>query len=721
MSQPHAVPAAQTRAGELLRAGIASYKAGELDAAERFFLQALRLAPGHPHALHLVGLMAHERGRHREAIRLIGKAIRRLPDKAHFHNNLGNAHRALGEGERARRAYAKALALDPRYAKAHFNLGVLLAGEDDFEAARQHLRRAVESDPGLAEAWLELARLFRRQGLHAAAIDTYQQVLKVRPDDLAALVDLGALYQVTVQTPRAVRLLERACVLDPEHPLARFNLAQAYAELGRGEEAEAAYRKVVEVAPGNLQAALALAKIERDRCDWRGWQEMAYRLAHLCEAEIAEAPPPFLLNLYPTPPEVHRLAAEAYSRRFTPPAERASERPSSPRAARSTTERLRIGYLSADFRQHPIGYLTHGLFALHDRARWEVCAYSLIPAEDPVTAAVRAGCDLFRDASRLADEAVARQIAEDGVDILVDLTGYTTYSRPGILARQPAPLQMQCFGYVQTLAAPFVQWTVADPRLLPPAQRTHWCERVIYLPDCLFPVSPLGPLGASPEPPPLRHDLGLPEEAPVLCSFNGPAKLDPPTFDAWMEILRRVPLAVLWLYDGDLPAARDNLSREAEARGVPRERLRFAGKLPYPRHLQRYRLADLFLDSFVYNAGATAIDALRKGLPVLTCPGEAPLSRMGGSILHAAGLADLVAGSREEYVARAVEVATDADLARELRRRAEEANGAPLFDLPRWMRGFEAGLAAAWDAHGMGQEGDVEITAAHAAGLEVGR
>lgn len=697
----------------LLGAGRDAHKSGDLGAARRIYQQVLRLWPQHPHALHLLGVLEDAEGRHAEAVRLIGKALPALDGKAHVHNNLANALRHAGDPAAARRHYEKALALKPGYVQALHNLGVLLAAPgpaEDLAAARELLRRAVAVQPDLADGWLELARLARREGKLPAAIESYKKVLELRPGDVAALIDLGALYQVTLEVRRALPLLEKACAAAPAgsplQALAYFNLAQALGEAGENERSETCHRRVLGLDSGAIHSRLALAKAERDRCQWDGWEETSAHLANLGQAAIAQAPAPFLLNLYPVPPAVHRAVAREYSRRFE---QRAAELggPLPPRPAEAG-KRLRLGYLSADFRHHPVGHLCHGIFAGLDRERFEAFAYSLIPADDEVTAAVRAGCELFRDCARWSDQAIARQIREDAVDILFDLTGYTTYSRPAILALRPAPLQMQHLGYVNTMGAGFIDYQIVDATVVGSEQRAYYDEKVIRLPDCVFPVSPLGALGKTAARP-TRESEGLPPAAMIFCSFNGPSKLDPPTFDAWMEILRRLPESVLWLYDGDDASLPGNLRREAEARGVAAGRLFFAGKAPYPDHLARYPLADLFLDSFTYNGGATAVDALRQGLPMITRIGETPLARMGASVARAAGFPELVAESREGYVELAVSLGSDRQALAGLR-----ARSGTLFDLPRWLHGYQDGLQQAWENKLAERRTDVEIPASMA-------
>ncbi|HEX4955911.1 MAG TPA: tetratricopeptide repeat protein [Thermoanaerobaculia bacterium] len=713
MTRPRNEDGARSR---LLAAGRDAHRRGDLATAERIYGQARRLAPDDPRVLAGAGALENDLGRPREAVRLLGRAVSLQPERHRWHNNLGNAWRAVGDRAQALESYRRALTLEPGYAKAHANLGVVLAESGDLDGAREQLLAALAADPGLVSARLELARVYRVSGAREAAIAAYREVLARQPDEIGALIDLGALYQLALKPGDARPLLERAVALAPENPLAHFDLAQAASELGDLAQAEASWRRVLELSPGDLASALAVAKLERDRCDWRGWVAMGERLAGLGEAEIAQAPAPFLLNLYPVPAAVHQRVAAAYAGRFVAEAAPHAAAVAALRRPRRPAEPLRLGYLSADFRHHPVGHLVHRLFERHNRRRFTVYAYSLIPAEDEVTLAVRRGVDVYRPCASLTDEAVARRIAEDGIDLLVDLTGYTTYSRTAILALRPAPLQLQLLGYVNTLAAPFIDATVVDDRLIGPEQRRWLTEKVIRLPGCFLPVSPLDALGP-PASPLRRADCGLPEGAPVLCSFNAPHKLDPPTFDAWMEILHRVPAAVLWLFDGGEAAAPLNLCREAEVRGVTAGRLVFAGKRPYPQHLTRYPLADLFLDSFGYNGGATTVDALRQGLAVLTLPGESPLSRMGASLVAAAGLPELVMASREAYVEAAVRIAGEPAQAARLAEKARAARGSSLlFDLPSWVRRFEAGLEAAWEGHSRGRLEDVIIEPEPASG-----
>ncbi|MBZ0114852.1 MAG: tetratricopeptide repeat protein [Thermoanaerobaculia bacterium] len=693
----------------LLSMGVAAYRDGSFSTAEKIFRQVLRQHPKHPRGLHLLGTALDAQGRHPEAIEAFTKALPAQRNNPRFFNNLGNAFRAGGEVIRAKQAYTRALKLNPTYSKAHCNLARLLNDEDQPQEALQHYRRATESEVQMAEAWLGLARMQRQFEQLQAAEGSYARALELAPEDVPTLVELASLYQSRLQTQRGIPLLEKAMALESENPLPIFNLGQALGELGEVDRSEACHRRVLELAPRTMQSVLAVAKAERDRTEWSTWEDTGRFLSNLDPDQIASAPAPFLLNLYPTSAETHLRVARSYSNAFESRAKRLGGPIRRPREGHSS--RLRLGFVSADFRQHPVGYLTHRLFAHLDRGHFEVFAYSLLPVDDPVTLVVREGVDVYRECARLTDLDVARRIASDGVDILVDLTGYTTYSRPTILALRPAPTAIQHAGYVNTLGADFVPWQLIDRQIAGPEQRIGFHERLLFMPNCVFPVSPLQGLIDPAGQHWTRSGVGLPDRVPVIASFNAPYKLDPLTFDAWAVVLHEVGDAVLWLYDGGQPKCPENLRREATKRGLDPNRLFFASKVPYPRHLNRYRLADLFVDSFVYNGGATTIDSLRSGLPVVTLPGRGPLSRMGSSIVRSAGLPDLVATDVDDYVEKAIGILKTEDSRREWRDRTTEASaGAPLFDLEGWVRDYESGLQLIWEHTKNGTEGDIVLS-----------
>jgi predicted O-linked N-acetylglucosamine transferase (SPINDLY family) len=369
-----------------------------------------------------------------------------------------------------------------------------------------------------------------------------------------------------------------------------------------------------------------------------------------------------------------------------------------PRRSRS---KIRLGYLSADFRAHAVAYVIADVFEKHDRERFEVIGYSFGPEDgSSMRRRLEKAFDRFvelRDTSFLE---AARRIAGDEVDVLVDLTGYTQHARTEILALRPAPIQVNYWGYPGTMGARFMDYILVDDFIVPSAQQPFFTEKLVHLPGCYLPASQreISPRTVS------RAEYGLPEKGFVYCCFNNNYKITPEMFDVWMGLLQAVPGSVLWLLEGNREAP-PNLRREAEARGMPAERLVFAPRTALPDHLARHRVADLFLDTFPYNAHTTASDALWAGCPLVTLAGETFSSRVAGSLLRAIGLPELITTSLEQYRDTALRLARKGDALAELKSRLE-ANRAKsrLFDAGQFARHLEKAYSAMCQIHESGKE-----------------
>jgi predicted O-linked N-acetylglucosamine transferase (SPINDLY family) len=353
---------------------------------------------------------------------------------------------------------------------------------------------------------------------------------------------------------------------------------------------------------------------------------------------------------------------------------------------RPATGRLRIGYVSPDFRHHVTARLVSPVLAAHDRDAFEIFAYALGPSDgSALRAAVERAPDTFRDLSGVDDADAARLIARDRLDVLVDLGGYTLGSRTEILAMRPAAVQASWLGFPSTMGADFIDYAFVDRVVA--TQPEAWHEQPAFLPQTFFVYPP------APAPGPAttrRRDYGLPEDAIVLCAFHHPRKIDPSAFRAWMDVLRAVPRSVLWLTEAETDYI-PNLRREAAALGIARERLVSAPREPHDRYMARFALADLFLDAFLYNAASTACDALWMAVPVLTRPGDTPTSRMAASILHAVALPELVTATPGAFVALAVDLANDAPARARVRERVRASHTtSPVFDIPGRARALEA-------------------------------
>jgi predicted O-linked N-acetylglucosamine transferase (SPINDLY family) len=371
---------------------------------------------------------------------------------------------------------------------------------------------------------------------------------------------------------------------------------------------------------------------------------------------------------------------------------------SSPRSKEKA--RLKIGYVSADFREHPTAHLMRGLFRYHDRDRFEIHGYALRGDDGSAYyQQIRDDCDRFVDLSEVDNAAAARQIQADGVDILVDLMTYTNFARPEIFALRPAPMQVSWLGFPGSSGSDYLDYLLVDPVVLPPEQAAFCVEQPAFLPEC-YQVNDrwqeIAETGVR------RADQGLPETGFVFCCFNQIQKLEPVMFEVWMRILRRVAGSVLWLYS-ESEEARGRLRATANARGIAGERLIFADRLPKTRHLERHRLADLFLDTRLYNAHTTASDALWAGVPVLTCPGETFPARVAASLLQAVGLPELITDTLEEYEERAVRLAMQpGELAELYAKLADNRLRTPLFDTERFARHLERAYEMMWERHARG-------------------
>ena len=467
--------------------------------------------------------------------------------------------------------------------------------------------------------------------------------------------------------------------------------------LRRYPQAVASFARLVSVAPEYpfARANLHLSRIYG--CDWTGYDEdVAAIVADLRAGKPACEPFAALASL--ASPHDQLRAARAWGAAYHPPP------PAPPHDAARAAEpgaRIRLAYLSADFRDHAMAVLMAGLFERHDRARFETTAISFGPPHDgPMRRRLIAAFDHFVDVHERDDREVAALLRERGIDIAVDLNGYTQGARPAVLAARPAPVQVNYLGYPGTLGVAWIDYIIADRIVIPPQAHDAYDECVVTLPDSYQPNDRSREMF---EPTPTRAEVGLPATGFVFCCFNNNFKITPGMFGLWMDVLREVAGSVLWLL-GVTETAAANLRAAAAAHDVDPQRLVFAPRIPGPEHLARHRLAELFLDTLPYAAHTTASDALWTGLPVLTCLGSSFAGRVAGSLLHAAGVPELVCGSLEEYRARAIALARDPAELRALRARlAAGRENCPLFDADRYTRHMEAAFLAMWQRRQRGE------------------
>ena len=535
-----------------------------------------------------------------------------------------------------------------------FNLGVALSNAGDLAGSESAYRRAVELAPGFIQPRLNLGTLLERLGKVDQALDEWRWVEKSlakpskdnKPLLVMALNQLGRVLEMRKQLAEATAMLTRSLELEPEQP----DVLHHWISLRQKQCAWPTYGLLPGVSRRAMQdatSALSMLSISDDPAD--------------------------------------QLAA---ARRFVKKKLR-SEVPKLADVAGYGHKRIRIGYCSGDFCLHPVSLLTVELFELHDRERFEVYGYCWSPEDGtPMRQRVINAMDHFTRIDVLSDEAAAERIRADEIDVLIDLQGQTAGARATMLAYRPAPVQITYLGLPATTGLPSIDYVIADRFLIPESEALHYSERPLYMPDVYQVSDRQRPVG----PKPSRAQCALPSEGFVFCSFNNNYKFTPEVFAVWMNILRRVPASVLWLL-GDNQWSMENLRKEAAARGVDPQRLIFAPRVSPENYLARYQVADLFLDSFPFNAGTTANDALWMELPLLTLCGRSFASRMAGALLTAAGLHSLITHTLNDYEEMAVELANRPDQLADLRDQLKslKTEGA-LFDTPRFVRNLESSL-----------------------------
>jgi protein O-GlcNAc transferase len=613
-----------------------------LEAYERF----LALVPSHANAWCNRGNALQQLGRPAEAVGSYDRALALDPDLAAAYNNRGNALRVQQRFEEALQSYQRALRLDPRLAEAHDNSAVALLALNCPAEALQACERALALRPNFIEAVINRGNALRDLLQPEQALESYDCALRLDPDCAEAHANRGNALLDLKRYAEALASYERALLGLPESADVLANRATALQNTAQHRAAVEDLTRLLQLAPEYPYGMGRLLQSQLHRCDWRSYSQLSAQILAGVEQQRCIIHP-FTMLAVSSSARLQLAAAKVHAARIGRRTLSATALPAWP-----PREKLRLAYISGDFRDHAMAYLMAGVFEQHSRAQFETLAISLLPPEQSVAGArILNAFDRFVDVSGHSDDQIVRVLRSMQIDIAVDLMGYTQHARPAVLAQRVAPVQVNYLGYPGTSGAAFMDYILADPFLIPERMQPQYAERIAYLPECFQANDDQRRIDAIPT----RAQGGLPEQALVLCCFNNSYKLNPPMFDIWMRLLQQLPDSVLWLLSG-AEDTRENLLWEAEARNVAPERLVFAARLPYAEHLGRLTLADLFLDTLPFNAGTTASDALRAGVPVLTCAGEAFASRMAGSLLTALGLPDLITHDLADYEKTALEL-----------------------------------------------------------------
>lgn len=576
---------------------------------------ALKISPNDFACLVNKGAAHNDCNEYSQALQCFEKAIQLEDSVAEVWSNKGIALNGLGQFQNALFAYDKAIALNPNYSQAFYNKGISLNRLGQHEDALSHLTQALHQNPNYAEAWLNRGNIHFKKRQHAEALSNFENAISIRPEYAEAWLNKGNIFAELGDYPNAVKCYEKVLAINPS-----FNWV-----------------------PGLLIHA------NMKMCEWSNLHGHLKKIIYEINNHRQVIMPFALLSLIDDP-ELHKKCSEIYSTEFYP------QRVLNLKEPVTAAGRIRIGYFSSDFYNHATSYLIAEIFELHNRKDFEIIGFSYGPQIcDEMNQRVRSGLDQFYDVSNKSDSEIASFARSLSIQIAIDLKGYTQDSRPGIFSYRAAPIQVNFLGYPGTMGSNDYDYILADERIIPKQFKKFYSEEIVHLPHSYQPNDSRRRMSSKIF---KRGDFELPEDAFVFCCFNNNYKILPEVFRVWMHILKTVENSVLWLLE-DNQYASLNLVNEAKNFGIDSKRIIFCKPLPIEEHLTRHSLADLFLDTFPYNAHTTASDALFAGLPLLTLSGQSFASRVAASLLMAVDLPYFIADSLENYERKAIELASN--------------------------------------------------------------
>jgi protein O-GlcNAc transferase len=668
------------------------HQSGLLSQAETLYRQVIALDPGVVGAHNNLGTILLEQGKAIDAVVCFRQALRLNPNHANAHNNLGNAYKELGQFAEAAASFQEALRLMPTMARAHNNLALTRAAQGMPAQALEGLRQALRLDPNLPDAHNNLGSALQSQGKLAEATMCFRQAVRLSPGFANALNNLGTALTLQGQLEEAISCFQHGLRLAPTHTDMHNNLGNAFLALGRCDEAAASFQGALRLQPNLAEAHANLGNVLKDQ----GQLEEALT----CYARALELKPDYVtahdnyvytLNYRPGQDAAATLEeCKAWNGRHAAPLARfIRPHPND----KSPERRLRIGYVSPDFRYHPVGRFLLPLLAFHDHGRFEIFCYSAVQVPDALTERCRSLADGWRSLVGLTDEQAAEVIRQDRVDILVDLPMHTMNNRLLVFARKPAPVQVTYLAYAGTTGMDALDYRLTDPYLDPPGQNDEvYAEKSVRLADtywCYEPV--MDTLASSPLP-------ALQTGQITFGCLNNFCKVTLPTLETWANLLNSMPGARLLLHT-PRGKHRERVSATFEERGVGMRRIQFVDKMLEREYFSTYERIDIGLDPFPFGGGTTTCDALWMGVPVISLAGQTAVSRSGVSILSNVGLIELLAGNAEEYVRIAIGLAADLPRLSEMRAGLrEQMQASPIMDGARFARSVEAAYRDMWRA-----------------------
>lgn len=699
--------------------------------AEKALVKSDSLVPDHPQTQFLLGQIFVSTKDFERAVGHYAGVVQRLPNLLEGRLNLGHALQALHRHTEAIEQFQAAIAIDATSSHAFNNLGNSLGAVGRNEDALDAYRKTIELDPTLAVAHINFGNTLRQMGRHGEALEEFRRAMEINPKDPRALNGLGLAYQAFNRQAEAIETFKLAIAVDDTYPEAMNNLAIAYQQLGRYHDAISTYNELTKKHPELSQAYFNLGSLLQllsrhdeavtafrealnrnvsnnvvypylahglmQQCSWDNLEAIISRVIENTEHEIARGQgvsiSPFGLQSMPASPDLRFRTAQHVARRAEREVQDTRKRLGPFTYKRPTGGKLKIGFLSPDFRFHSVAVAFRGVLEHRDPERFHYAAYAVTTfGKDDLTRHFSETFDSWTDITQMSYVDAAKKMVDDGVNVLIDLAGHTRGGSPEVLALRPAPVQAHWLGFSSTTGASYIDYLVTDRIQLPPEDQKYCSEKLVYLPHTFMAASR----------PPVavetftRADFGLPDEGFVFANFNSHYKFYPTLFAIWMRLLRQIPGSVMWFMSGT-KTSQKNLKREAQARGVDPDRLIFSDTIAHPRHLARLPLADLALDNLHHGGGVTTTDSLWAGVPVLTLYGDTPPARNGATLVSAIGAPELIAASLDDYEKKATMYARQPERLAELRAKLRaNRDTEPLFDIDRLTRHFESACEMMW-------------------------
>jgi protein O-GlcNAc transferase len=674
-----------------LQAAMTHQQAGRLSDAAKAYKRLLKKMPGNFGCIYSLAMIYAQQQSFAAAAEMFRRAAQIRPDILDIHYNLAVALSMSENYKEAALSYEKVLKINPRHVSARNNYATTLLQAGRPADALHQYDKLIDQAPASADAYNNRGMALQALKRSGEALADYDRALALKPDFAEAQVNRGNALVDLHRGKEALASYQKATALRPNFADAYNNLGNVHFHLGSYREAVAAYDNGLSLDPDDFEARTMRFSAKMHLCDWSNFDnERADLLACIRRGLVTT---PFAMLAVSSSIEDHLLCARQFGRARFPPSDEPLWR-----GEIYSHDRIRVAYVSGDFREHPIAYLSAGLFEHHDRSRFEVTAISFGPEQDrPISHRLKSAFERFVDVRGKSDQDIAALLRRLEIDIAVDLAGYLQDARTNIFARRPAPVQVNFLGYPGTLGTDYFDYIIADTAVLPPQEAGFYTEKAAWLPDTYLPTDATRTIAPTT---PTRSELGLPEDGFVFCCFNLTYKINPQIFDVWMRLLHEIEGSVLWLRDYGAMSSQ-NLRAQAQRRGIAPERLIFAPRAALAAdHLARQRRADLFLDTLPYNAHTTATEAIWVGLPVLTCRGSSFAGRVAASINLAVGMPELVADSLPDYEALALKIAWDPALCAQLKEKlARNRASYPLFDTARFTRNIEAAYQRMWQTY----------------------